>query len=82
MPNIKTAISVDERLFRQVERLSEEMKLSRSKIFSKGAQLFIQRQQNESTTDQINKALAGVDQDTAWLTAARKKHMRTVPDKW
>jgi|GEM_PF-1848512 len=82
MPNVKTAISIDERLFRHVERLSDEMNVSRSQVFSKAAQLLIKRRRNEPTTDQINKALAGVDQDTAWLTVARRKHMRTRPDKW
>jgi predicted transcriptional regulator len=83
MPNVKTAISLDERLFHQIEQLAEELKLSRSKVISKAVQLLIERHRNEELLQRLNEVYAeGVDQDNAWLKAARKKYAQTFTDKW
>jgi metal-responsive CopG/Arc/MetJ family transcriptional regulator len=83
MPNIKTAISLDERLFHQIERLSDEMNLSRSKVISKAVQLLIERHRNQELLQRLNEVYAGgVDQDDKWLKSAKRKHAQTFSDKW
>jgi hypothetical protein len=84
MPNIKTAISLDERLFRQIERLAEEMKLSRSKVISKAVQLLLERHRNQDILDRLNQVYKnGPDEDDVkWMRGARAKYAQTFKDKW
>ena len=43
MANVKTAISIDEPLFEEINELAHEMAISRSHLFSVAAQEFIQK---------------------------------------
>jgi hypothetical protein len=84
MPNIKTAISLDERLFRQIERLAVEMKLSRSKVISNAVQLLLERYRNQDILDRLNQVYKnGPDEDDVkWMRGARAKYAQTFKDKW
>jgi hypothetical protein len=56
MPNIKTAISIEESIFQQANSLSREMKISRSKLFSLAVRDFIAKQENIELLHRINQA--------------------------
>ena len=56
MANIKTSISIEEPLFKEVEALAEELEVSRSRIFAHAAREFIQRHKNQKSLDAINAA--------------------------
>ena len=56
MANVKTAISIQESLFKEVEALAGEMNVSRSKLFAIAVEEFIQRRQNRQLLQQINAA--------------------------
>lgn len=58
MANIKTAISIQEALFEQVEQLASDLKVPRSHIFALAVEEYLRRQENLRLLEQINKACA------------------------
>ena len=78
MANIKTAISLQEPLFRQANDLAREMNISRSRLFVLALEDFIHRYQNRQILEKINRAYAdGPDpEEIEWLTKMRPHHRR------
>jgi metal-responsive CopG/Arc/MetJ family transcriptional regulator len=58
MTAVKTAISLDETLFRDVDALARRLNISRSEVFARAAQDFVRRQQNRDMLEKINRAYA------------------------
>ena len=56
MAHVKTAISIEESLCREVESLAENMKVSRSKLFATAASEFISKHKNQQFLAEINAA--------------------------
>ena len=56
--SVKTAISIQKELFQKVNRLAEELHVSRSKLFALAAQDFIKKNENKKIILQINKAFS------------------------
>ena len=56
---VKTAISMQEELFEQVNQLAEKLHVSRSKLFVMAVQDFIKRNETHDLLSQINKAFSG-----------------------
>lgn len=54
--SVKTAISIQKELFQEVNRLAEELHVSRSKLFVLAVQDFIKKKENQKIISQINKA--------------------------
>ncbi len=53
---VKTAISIQKDLFQEVNRLAEELHISRSKLFALAVRDFIKKNENKKIISQINKA--------------------------
>jgi len=58
MAAVKTAISLDESLFRDVDALARRMNISRSEVFARAAQDFVRRQQTRDMLEELNRAYA------------------------
>lgn len=56
MASVKTAISIQEPLFEQVEALASELNISRSRIFVLAVEEFIERYKNQQLLAEINSA--------------------------
>ena len=56
MASVKTAISIEESLFKEANELATEMNTSRSKLFAMAIFDFIQRQKNQKLFEKINAA--------------------------
>jgi len=56
MASVKTAISIEESLFKEADELATEMNTSRSKLFAMAISEFIQRQKNQKLFEKINTA--------------------------
>ncbi len=56
MARVKTAISIEESLFREVEFLAENMKVSRSKLFAFALSEYITKHKNQQLLAEINAA--------------------------
>ena len=84
MANIKTAISIEQHLFEDVEALSEEMKVSRSYLFTMAARDFLQHHKNQKLLDAINAAYDDLPEPVEEKLRAqmKSKHLRLVKDQW
>ena len=84
MSTVKTAISIEGGLFREVETLARRMKVSRSRLFAAAVAEFIERRRNRELLDAINAAHpAGADPGEQKLRASmRRQHRRLVEGQW
>jgi metal-responsive CopG/Arc/MetJ family transcriptional regulator len=58
MPGVKTAISLDEKLFDKVNKLANELHVSRSRLFTLAVKDYLQKQENQTLLAQLNDAYA------------------------
>ena len=56
MPTVKTAISLEKPLLRQVDGLAREMNISRSRLFALVVASFIEQQQTQVLLEALNAA--------------------------
>ena len=56
--SVKTAISMQEELFKEVNRLAGELNVSRSKLFVMAVQDYIKKNESQELLSQINKAFS------------------------
>lgn len=56
--SVKTAISLRQHLFEDVNELADEMKISRSKVFVLAVEDFIKKHENKKLLSKINEAFA------------------------
>ena len=84
MPHIKTAVSLQEDLFEQVETLASEMKISRSRLFALALEEFLRRHQNQQLLEQINAAYdeAPDPSEQALRRRMRRQHWQIVEGEW
>lgn len=83
MAIVKTAISLDQELFAQVEELAASLKVSRSRVFALAAKDYLRRQENQRLLEKINAAYDDTPdlEEDKHLKAARKSFLK-VADKW
>jgi len=84
MANIKTAISLKESLFEQVEALAQEMKVSRSRLFVLALEDYLRRHQNRQLLERINQAYCDAADATEQkrLRDTRRQQRRIVEGTW
>ena len=85
MSNIKTAISIQESIFKQVEAIAQEMKVSRSRLFVLALENFIRDYQDRQLFEAINQACVEVSDDPleqSRLRQIRRQHRRMVEGEW
>ena len=83
MAHVKTAVSIEESLFREAESLAENMKVSRSKLFAAAISEFISKYKNQQLLSEINAAHddAPDKQETNRLEAMRGKQRQLLLDE-
>jgi metal-responsive CopG/Arc/MetJ family transcriptional regulator len=76
---MKTAISIPDEIFEQAERLAKRLKRSRSEVYSRALAEYVARHAADQVTEDMNSALAAVDQtaNRFTATAARRTLRRT-----
>jgi metal-responsive CopG/Arc/MetJ family transcriptional regulator len=67
---VKTAISLSDEIFRRADRAAKRLGLSRSEFFARAAERWLDDLDDESTTAAIDRAIAGLPDDTAFTDAA------------
>ena len=84
MVNKKTAISIEQPLFEEVEALAEEMAVSRSYFFTLAAREFIQRRKSQKLLETINAAYTELSDPEEKDSRAKmkSKHRQLVKDQW
>jgi metal-responsive CopG/Arc/MetJ family transcriptional regulator len=81
--SVKTAISMQEDLFRKVNKVAKELKVSRSKLFVLAVQDFIKKQESQALLSQINNAFSDYpDSDEQVIQSGmRRKHIDNLGDE-
>lgn len=84
MANVKTAISLQQSLFEQVDALAQELEISRSRLFVLAVEAFIQRYQNRQLLEAINEAYADSPgpEEQALRHQMRQQHRQMVEGQW
>lgn len=84
MQKIKTAISINKTLFERVNKLADELNVSRSRLFVMAVEAFIKRYENQALLHQINRAyddmpLAEEEEEQQKM---RRYHRDLVEGEW
>jgi len=85
MSVIKTAISVDENVYRKVERLSRRLHISRSRFYTQAARHMVERDENLDLLRRINaahNAAPEAPEDAAFRRRAVKRLLKGEPERW
>lgn len=84
MANIKTAISLQESLFEQVEALAHEMNVSRSRLFVLALEEYLRRHQSLQLLERINQAYRDAPDATEQerLRKTRRQQRKIVEGTW
>jgi metal-responsive CopG/Arc/MetJ family transcriptional regulator len=67
---MKTAISLPNETFQRMDRAAKRLGVSRSELFARAAESWLDAQRDEGTTDAINRAIAGLPADHEFIDAA------------
>jgi len=67
---VKTAISLPDDTFRRVDDAAKRLGVSRSEFFARAAERWLERLDDDGTTDAINQAIAGFEPDHHFTNAA------------
>jgi metal-responsive CopG/Arc/MetJ family transcriptional regulator len=80
MPGVRTAISLDEGLLTKVDRLAENLHVSRSKVFTMAVQDYLKKQENRSLLARLNEAYEEFpsDDEREVSKSMRIKHAKIV----
>jgi metal-responsive CopG/Arc/MetJ family transcriptional regulator len=80
--SVKTAISMQEDLFRKVNEIAKELNVSRSKLFVLAVQDFIKKQESQKLLSQINNAFSDYpDSDEQTIQdGMQRKHIDNLGD--
>ena len=84
MATVKTAISLQDALFEQVEKLARDLNVSRSQVVALALEEFVQRHHNRRLLDATNQAYESTLEDDALACtpARRQQHRRMVEGEW
>ena len=84
MAFMKTAISIDEEIFNEAEKLSAKLHVSRSQLFSQAVEYLINKSESLEIIQKINAVYSDKDvfQEQKNLAKSSKKRMKGLIDKW
>lgn len=78
---MKTAISIKDNLFERVEKYANESKMSRSQLFSKAVEEYLEKREKEKLIAKINEVCEKVD--TSLDPAIRQYQNRKIKrEEW
>lgn len=67
---MKTAISLPDDTFRRVDCAAKRLGVSRSELFARAAESWLDALEDDGTTEAINRAIAGLQVDHRFTDAA------------
>jgi len=84
MASVKTAISIQENLFEQVETLADELNVSRSRVFVLAVEAFIRQHKNRQLLAAINLAYDDLPDPTEQTNREkmRRQHRDLLEGEW
>ena len=82
MSYMKTAISIDEVLYKKAEKLSTKLNVSRSQLFSQALEYLLERSETLEIIQRLNEVYGLSSANDAIVPIASKKRMKRIVDKW
>ncbi len=84
MTTVKTAISIQESLFNQVNDLAEQLRIPRSQLFTLAVEEFIKRHENRSIFEALNEVYAAAldPEEEALQEGMRRQQRQLVEGEW
>ncbi|MCE7982640.1 MAG: hypothetical protein DYG89_15760 [Caldilinea sp. CFX5] len=84
MATIKTAISLQDTLFTQVEERADTLQMSRSQLVAVALEAFVQRYQNQQLLSALNRAYADTPSpdEPTHTPAWRRQHRQMMEGEW
>jgi metal-responsive CopG/Arc/MetJ family transcriptional regulator len=81
---IKTAISIEESLYRQVQKMAEETGVSRSHVFAEAIRAYLRQRENRMLLEELNAAYAEPPSalEKRLQRAWRRRHRRKLAGQW
>jgi metal-responsive CopG/Arc/MetJ family transcriptional regulator len=67
---VKTAISLPDETFHRVDEAARRLGISRSEVFARAAERWLEALEDEGTTEAINRAIADAPPDHEFTAAA------------
>jgi metal-responsive CopG/Arc/MetJ family transcriptional regulator len=82
MTTVKTAISIQDSLYVRAESLANEMKISRSKLFTLAIEEYLRQHRNQQLLQSLNEAYGdGLDQSEESMLHGMRRHQRRLLEK-
>ena len=79
MSAVKTAISLDEEIYQEVERLARELNVSRSRLIALALEDFLRRHQNQKLLREINAGYdESMEEEDRDVSRRMRRHFRRV----
>jgi metal-responsive CopG/Arc/MetJ family transcriptional regulator len=72
---MKTAVSIPDEIFEEAERLAEQLRTSRSRLYSQALREFVQRHAPEHVTESMNRVVDEVDADEDGFSQAAARRV-------
>jgi len=82
MSYMKTAISIDENLYRKAEKLSTKLNLSRSQLFAQALEYLLEKSETLEIIQKLNEVYGPNDMETKHTTRVAKRKMKGIVGKW
>lgn len=84
MSFVKTAISIQEPLLREVEALARQMAIPKSRLFVMAVEEFIQQHRNRQLLDQLNQVYTDAPDpaEQVFLSRMKSKHRHLMAEQW
>ncbi len=82
---MKTAISIPDNIFKDIEKLSKELDIPRSQILTEAAKEYIEKQKNRNILEALNRAYSEKEtKEEIKLRGKSKKHYTKLlkDEKW
>jgi len=81
---MKTAISVPDETFAEVERSAAELGVSRSEFFTTAARHYLEELETESITQHIDAVVdvVGIDDSTVMAVTASRRQLLAADEEW
>ena len=84
MACIKTAVSIEESVFREAENLSRRLKVSRSQFFTRAVSEYVRQCQAEDVTRRLNEVylVPPSEEEKRILAAYKRKARKLAEGRW
>ncbi len=85
MSQIKTAISIDQSVFKIIDSLAKKAHISRSRFFEMAAKAWVKKEEDKDLTARINRAIEKIKptaEETRQAEAMRRHYSKLVEGQW